>query len=489
MGNSSLSPQRACTHYWLGLCRLCQFALLTLVLSAQAVWATTIDIMLVYDNTATSWVASNGGMATFSQDTISRMNLAMQNSNVDITFRLVHAMSVNYTTTSGPSSPLNDDLEALQRGAGVFAAVHAARTSHGADLVAMLVDHGSAYGYVGVGYILTSSGGSPNYAFTVNAIQSVAISHTLTHEVGHNLGAAHAQNQAQSPGPNRSLAPYSAGYYFTGNTDSIKYHTIMAYDWDGYGNSYISAPLFSTPLISYQGTIAGNAAIADNSRLLRETKAIVAAYREELAGYSYLIPYFRTGPGHWTGVALSNMGPAAAQVTLTAYSASGSIASTQAYQIPVNGQDARLFPEGITSLGWIKIQSSQILYGLSFNGDITYNFMYDIPVFSATAQQMHVPHIAQNSQWDTDLYLVNAGQTSASVVIQVYSSVGTLVGSATRYLPALTSQAVNLGAIGITNLASGRLEITSSQPIAAFSRFSDVKSGGRSVAGINAVIR
>ena len=146
--------------------RVCHWGGLGLLLLVCSLWlrpvlaaTTTIDVLLVYDNTALTWVNSKGGMATFSQDAINKMNLAMQNSNIALNFRLVHAMHVNYNTTSGPSSPLSGDLTALRGGSGVFAAVHTARNTYGADLVAMLVDHGSASGFVGVGYLLTSWAG------------------------------------------------------------------------------------------------------------------------------------------------------------------------------------------------------------------------------------------------------------------------------------------------------------------------------------------
>jgi hypothetical protein len=243
--------------------------------------AATVDIMIVYDNTAASWVATNGGMAVFSSEAVNKMNQAMQNSGISgHSFRLVHSMTVNYNTSSDGSSSLSDDLYPLQAGTGVFAPVHSARNDYGADLVAMMVDTGSAYGYVGVGYLLSSWAGSPNYGFTVNAIRSVNISHTLTHEVGHNLGAHHAKTQLSAPGPNTKLDnQYSAGWYFTG-TNNVKYHTIMAYNRDGYGGSYVSVPLFSTPLLSHQSTLTGHTDDGDNSRLIRETINAVAGYRD-----------------------------------------------------------------------------------------------------------------------------------------------------------------------------------------------------------------
>ena len=109
-------------------------ALLLACLCATA-RAETVDVMLVYDTSASTWVASNGGMSTFTQEAVNRMNQAMQNSGVDLVFRGVHSMSVDYTHTN-----LDSDLDYLVAGTGNMAAVHAARDSYGADIVAMMVD-------------------------------------------------------------------------------------------------------------------------------------------------------------------------------------------------------------------------------------------------------------------------------------------------------------------------------------------------------------
>jgi len=298
-------------------CRLTKvFKLLSAMIlscfSVNIAAAAVVDVMLVYDTSATTWVGSHGGMTAFSLDAVNRMNQAMQNSGIqNHSFRLVHAMSVGYSSTSDGSTGLSSDLYALQAGTGELAAVHTARETYGADLVAMLVDTGSAYGYVGVGYLLGSWSGSPGYAFTVNAIQAVNFSHTLTHEIGHNLGAHHSKYQTSSPGPNTYLdGQYSAGWYFTG-ANGTSYHTIMAYNMDGYGNYYQSAPLFSTPLVFYQGTAAGSAQDGDNVMLINQTAATVAAYRD-------------SGPASTlTGLAVS--GPASVNETSTAsYTATAS---------------------------------------------------------------------------------------------------------------------------------------------------------------------
>lgn len=246
--------------------------------------AVTIDVMLVYDTTATTWVNNNGGKDAFSLDAVNRMNQAAQNSNIDITFRHVHSVSVNYT-----HQDFNSDLDAITNGTGAFSNIDTLRDNYGADLVALMIDTGSPYGTTGLGWILGSYNGSPGYAYTTSAIRSVAISHTLTHEVGHNMGAHHSKFQTSGPGPNTYInAPYSAGWYFTG-TNSVQYHTIMAYSSDGHGNYYSSAPLFSSPLLNYQGTTAGDAQDGDNSRLIRDTMNVVAGYRDAEGSLSVTI--------------------------------------------------------------------------------------------------------------------------------------------------------------------------------------------------------
>lgn len=263
------------------------------IAGAGSAHTTTIDIMLVYDQTASEWVAVNGGMNTFSQDVVNRMNQAMANSGIEINFRLVHAMEVDYYTQSTAYSSLTRDLYALSDGEGVFSQVHQARNQYGADLVALMIDPGSFSQVIGLAWILGSWAGNPEDAFSVTAIRSVAINHTLTHEVGHNLGADHAKEQIQDPGPNLYLgADYAAGWYFTGQ-DGVNYHSIMAYSKSGRA-SYTEAPLFSTPNQHYQGTPAGDFYDGDNARLINQTRDIIAGYRATVVepatdGYESLV--------------------------------------------------------------------------------------------------------------------------------------------------------------------------------------------------------
>ena len=270
---------------------------------APSSFGATVDVMIVYDSTAKSWVDSNGGMNAFAADAVARMNQATINSGVNLTFRLAHADVVSYTY-SGDSS-LGLDLDRLTAGSSTYNmdVVHTWRNTYGADLVVMLVDTGFDWGTVGLGWLLTSAAGQPNYAYSVCAIQSVADSHTMTHEVGHNFGCDHAKHMLPASAAGPGIFSYSAGWYFTG-TNSTKYCTIMAYGNDGYGNTYVEAPYFSSPLVSYQGTLTGSAADGDNARTLRNTMDVVAAYRASASDDSTPDPFTFIDQ---TGVALSTV--------------------------------------------------------------------------------------------------------------------------------------------------------------------------------------
>lgn len=204
-----------------------------------------VDVLVCYDRNAKKWVESNGGgMTNFAQLAVMKMNSALVNTDIgeDFLFRLVGVAAIDaqafdvYTALYAI-----DDDEPGWRDSKIF------REKFGADIVSTFIDNVSAYGTTGVAWSMSSDfdieGFSEN-AYNVCSVRAVAQSHTMTHEVGHNMGAGHATavNPEQcDPGP--QLFPYSAGYYFTG-TNNVKYHTIMAYADDGYWARYTEAPFF-----------------------------------------------------------------------------------------------------------------------------------------------------------------------------------------------------------------------------------------------------
>ena len=257
---------------------------------------TLVDVLVAYDTPAATWARQNGGGITnFATMAVQKMNTVLDNCGFASTFRyrLVGVMTVNATGGTDFDGVLAD----TRNGTGNWAPIKAMRNTVGADIVTTLIDTGSANGTTGLGFSLKNStpANFSESAYNVCAVRAVANGHTMTHEVGHNLGAGHATavNPSEiSPGP--QLYDYSAGYYFTG-TDGVDYHTIMAYNFDGYGNHYTSAPFFSSPNLTYMGTAVGDAT-HDNVRTIQQTYSAASQWRAQKVPMSYDV-YFSPESG------------------------------------------------------------------------------------------------------------------------------------------------------------------------------------------------
>ena len=241
-----------------------------------------VDILVVYDTMAASWAKSEGGgVDAFAEVQVQKMNAVLANTELDqcFRFRLVGV----YEVGGSAGGSIQNALHAAQSGTMIlngvlWDGVKAMRDEVEADLVCVLLDNGSAYGTTGRGYSLVAdSGDFSEYGYNACLIRSVAIAQTMTHEVGHNMGAGHATEVADESNRGPQYHSYSSGHYFTGS-DGIGYHTVMAYDSDGYGNYYESAPYFSSPDYRYKSVPVGDAS-HNNSLTLRQTYPTVAAYR------------------------------------------------------------------------------------------------------------------------------------------------------------------------------------------------------------------
>lgn len=230
-----------------------------------------VDILVAYDAGAVAWANDNGGITNFALTAVNKMNAVLANNGLDDFFRF---RLVGIETVSASSRNLNYALNSVTDGVGDWAPIKVKREELGADIVTVLVDTGSAYGTTGLGWSLESDNIEyfSDSAYNACAIRSVAQSHTMTHEVGHNMGCGHSDIQQSSPGP--QLYGYSAGYYFSVGDDH--YHTIMAYDGEGPGGDEV--PYFSSPSHAYNGVNVGDE--THNNRLtLYNTYGMVSRWR------------------------------------------------------------------------------------------------------------------------------------------------------------------------------------------------------------------
>ena len=237
----------------------------------------SVDVLVAYDAFARRWVEKDGGDVTnFAGSAVARMNVAVTNSGIQasLLFRLAGVESVGAVG----GTDFDGTLDAVTSGTGEWKVVREARERLGADVAVTLIDTGSAYGTTGLSWALDSEGYDDfsEYAFSICAIRAVAESHTMTHEVGHLMGAGHSDRQAPWLDPGPLLHPYSSGCYF--ETNGVPCRTIMAYDDDGYGNLYEETPYFSTPEVALAGVPVGTPT-NDNARTLRETAVYVSGFR------------------------------------------------------------------------------------------------------------------------------------------------------------------------------------------------------------------
>ena len=235
---------------------------------------TFVDILVAFDGKAISWARKNGGGVTnFAQTAVQKMNLAIANTGLDASFRF---RLVGVIGLAASSTDLDYVLDAAYYGLNGWDAIGKKREKVGADIVTVLIDTGSAYGTTGLGFSLydTDFDLFSESAYNACAIRSVAQSHTMTHEVGHNMGCGHSDIQYSDPGP--QLYNYSSGYYFSVGGEG--FHTIMAYDGQGPRGDEIEVPYFSSPKHKYRGVTVGNQT-HDNTRTLANTFAAVAQWR------------------------------------------------------------------------------------------------------------------------------------------------------------------------------------------------------------------
>ena len=239
-----------------------------------------IDVMIVYTPAAQTWAASRSGIDHIIAEAMERAQLVLDNSNTQITFRLVHAARVEYTETGDSSEDLRRLTWQIGSAAdpdGAMDEIHEWRDAYGADLVVLLATMDDAGGR---GWLLTSPEGQSHYGFSMTRIQQAATSDTLIHEMAHNFGAHHHREQNVAPGPNSALNDYSAAWRWVG-TNNLRYCCIMAYESGGYyadGFTHRRVPYLSNPAQFHTGKPMGNVTEADNARTLRETKHQVAAY-------------------------------------------------------------------------------------------------------------------------------------------------------------------------------------------------------------------
>ena len=239
-----------------------------------------IDVLAVYTPNAKQWAQNSSSVTDIDHVIVLAManaNMAMFNSNTNITFNMVYSHETNYTETTNqyvspePQRDIDDALSALRATTdGKMDEVHALRKQYHADLVMLF---GQVEGAGGVGYLLNRELGSYDLAFAVSRVQQAWTGYTTIHEIGHNMGCTHHKLQNDGEGL------YSYSYGWRGVNSSGNYSTIMTYE--NFDETYYPRiGFFSDPDITHQGVVIGDVDEGNNALTLRRTKRLISLYSD-----------------------------------------------------------------------------------------------------------------------------------------------------------------------------------------------------------------
>jgi len=206
--------------------------------------------------------------------------------------------------------------------------------------------------------------------------------------------------------------------------------------------------------------------------------------------YNYYVPYYSNNNGNWTGLGLANNDSATSALTrITVYDQNGTQLSSTRKLIAAGGQESLPVSSEQNSSGWLLVNSHQPLSGLAFIGlNSAQALMADIPFVKNMTDNMVIPHVAQDTVWDTSILLCNPHAFKSEVYFELVDQSGFSQGFESLELPAMGSREFTLAsAFANASRKNGKVLITSSAAIAAFALYSNLKSGGSYYAGINAV--
>lgn len=227
----------------------------------------TIDLLVVYTPKALSQAGSLANLTAMINNGVQSINVSLSESNIPLSVQAIHIHPLGSDLPSETSPDLKyNDLDKLRLATdGNWDGIHSVRESYGADLVSVLS------GGVDTGAVANFYNGSSNWVFSLLRLNRIATTVEWAHEIGHNLGADHDDNNAVGLG----AASYSRGFRWENPPGQI-WRSVMSY-----GPGLITNK-FSGPDIYHMGAATGDSQ-HDNARTLRNIGPSVALFRERRA--------------------------------------------------------------------------------------------------------------------------------------------------------------------------------------------------------------
>lgn len=219
-----------------------------------------LDLMIVYTPNTRQYEGGTLGINDLINFAVTQANQAFSNSGINTKFRLVYSQEINYNETGNGDL----DLERLQsKNDGFMDEVHTLRDNYGADIVSLLVGNSDVGG---LGYVMTDVNTDfSDYAFNLVQTDAVKDTYSLSHEIGHLLGAVHDRANTNIAG----AFPYSYGYIAPSGIGDIM----------SYADNRVN--YFSSPNITLNnGEKLGRNDLEDVVKTFNQTRLIAAKWRQ-----------------------------------------------------------------------------------------------------------------------------------------------------------------------------------------------------------------
>ena len=215
-------------------------------------------------------------------------------------------------------------------------------------------------------------------------------------------------------------------------------------------------------------------------------------------------PHFASGAGYTTELTFINLGPGPsvpANLTISLFNTDGSLIERASLSVPYSIQTIRtlgdLFPTLSASqlnTGYVRIDVATFYVGpFGFTPFIAGALRFSaadgsgsaaMPLVAISASDFVYAHVAESAGYYTGLAFLNTNATTASVAVEVFSSDGQSMGTASFTLLPGQRNAELLDQLvpGTAGRSGGWIHITSDQPLVSVALFAS--NDGLSVAAI-----